>query len=432
MGSTVSKFPFNDSRIRARQSSAAGPRTGIGWKLQLFVFFAAAAVIVSRRPDALFNPQFFAEDGTFWYPAAYMSGWLSPLFHSKNGYFQTLPRLVADLAVLVPFRFAPLLMNVIGIALQVLPVNILLSSRCRNWAPVGVRAFMGIIYLALPNTMELDAAIEEGQWHLALLASIVVLACRPLTLAWRIFDITVILLCGLSGPFGILLLPVALIFWWLRRERWRLMAVAILALSATLQLSAILRTAEATRPHVGLGATPKLFIELLAGQVYLGALLGQNSLLTYNSMALLTAVAIVGTATIIYCLVKAPLEWKLFVSFCALVFAASLRNPMVSMTLPQWGVLKEAAGIRYWFFPMLAFAWALIWCALLSRPMLIRIVAAASLIVMYVGITRDWRYPPYPDFHFPEYAEKFASAPPGTVVTIPIYPKGWVMRLTKK
>src|ERR1700753_3027620 len=71
----------------------------IGWKLQVIVFAIAFAAVLSRRPDALFNPQFFGEDGSIWFPDAYSFGWLLPLFHSQNGYFQTLPRLVASLAL---------------------------------------------------------------------------------------------------------------------------------------------------------------------------------------------------------------------------------------------------------------------------------------------------------------------------------------------
>jgi len=408
------------------------PGGAIGWKLQLFVFAIAFLAVVSRRPDALTNPQFFGEDGAVWYPDAYMLGWFSPLFHSLNGYFQTLPRLVSALALLVPLRSAPLLMNLIGITLQVLPVNILLSSRCQNWAPISVRAFMALVYIALPNTRELDAAIEEGQWHLALLACMLVLGCVPRTVLWRTFDFSVILLSGLSGPFSIVMLPIAAIFWWFRRERWRLVVIGILAVTAVIQLSAILHTAAATRPQVGLGAPPGLFLKLLGGQVYLGALIGESGSPAQKGEVLLAIVAILGTAVVVYCLLKARLEIKLFVCFAFLLFVASLKNPMVSMTVPQWQVLRDAPGIRYWFFPMLGFAWALVWCVTSSRSLFVQIAAGIGFFAMIVGVAHDWEYPAFTDFHFPEYARQFAAAAPGNVVIIPIFPDGWVMRLTKK
>ncbi len=389
-------------------------------------------MVVSRRPDALFNPQFFGEDGPVWYGQAYAFGWFTALLHSQNGYFQSLPRLAASLALLVPLRFAPLVMNLIGIAFQVLPVNILLSSRCSAWAPLKIRAFMAVAYVALPNTMELNITVEEGQWHLALLACMLVLAHVLRNFKWRMFDITIFVLCGISGPFCLMLLPIAAIFWWLRRESWRLVAIAVFAATSILQLSAIIQNGAATRPKVGLGATPAIFARLLGGQVYLGALLGQHSLPAHKNIVLLAIVAVLGTAILVYCFIKSGTELKLFILFAVLVFAASLRSPMVSLTVPQWQVLRDSIGIRYFFFPMLAFAWALIWCAGVNQVKPIRIAAGLGLACMVTGILRDWEYPAYTNFHFQEHAKAFANAAPGTFMSIPIYPPGWALRITKK
>jgi hypothetical protein len=418
--------------VRAPEKAGQRPADGITWKVHVLVFAIAILAIVSRRPDAIFNAQFFGEDGTIWFRDAYALGWLSPLFSSQNGYFQTLPRLAAALALLAPFQFAPLVMNLAGLTFQVLPVNILLSPLCANWAPLSVRAWMAAAYIALPNTRELNVSVEEGQWHLALLACLLVLALPPKSISGRILSIAIILPSGVTGPFCLILLPVSLIFWWLRRNHWTLVISAALAVASMVQLSALVRTGSATRPQVGLGATPQLFARLLGSQVYLGALLGATSSPANKRVALLAAVAIIGTAVVVFCFLKANLEWKLFILFSELVFAASLRNPMVSMTVPQWQVLLQAPGIRYWFFPMLAFVWALIWCCSTSETRLVRIAGAAGLTLMVFGVLRDWKYPAYTDFNFPKYAKQFEAAAPGTVVTIPIYPDGWVVTLTKK
>ena len=75
-----------------------------------------------RRPDALLNAQFWAEDGAFWYADAYNAGpWIS-LFQPENGYFQTISRLVAGISLLFPLRDAPLFFNVAAITIQALPV----------------------------------------------------------------------------------------------------------------------------------------------------------------------------------------------------------------------------------------------------------------------------------------------------------------------
>ena len=356
-------------------------------------------------------------------------GWFNALLVSYNGYFQLLPGLAASLALLAPLRYAPLVMNLTGIAFQALPVTLLLSRRCSNWGPLSLRAFMSVFYVALPNTMELDASATNVQWHLSLAACILILAGRP-DLKWLPLDIAILVLSGLTGPFSIFLLPVAVIFWWLRRDSVRLVPIAALVATAAAQLSAIVQTGSATRSKAGLGATPALFAEIVARRVFLGALLGQNTSVNYSHLVFGLLTLLFG-AVVIYSLLKMPLELKLFLSFTMLVFAASLKNPMVSTTVPQWPVLRDGPGLRYWLFPMLGFVWGLLWCAAAKNNSVIRLAAFCGLLRMVVGIMHDWSYPAYPNLQFQEHASQFAAAAPGTVMNIPICPPGWVLSLTK-
>src|SRR5690349_12056595 len=112
------------------------------------VVFAFA--VISRRPDALLDPQFFAEDGNVWFGEAYNFGWLKALFMAHTGYFQTLPRLGAALALAVPLAHAPLVMNLIGLLVQIAPAIYLVSARPSHWAPLRIRLLMAAGYLAVP------------------------------------------------------------------------------------------------------------------------------------------------------------------------------------------------------------------------------------------------------------------------------------------
>lgn len=406
--------------------------TGLSPMLQLLVFFISAALVVSRRPDALLYPQFFADDGTVWFREAYMFGWFTSLLHPRNGYFQTVPRLACAAALLVPFRFAPVITNVFGIVLQVLPVNFLLSARCANWGSLVTRALMAFLYLALPNTAEIHVAINMAQWHLAVLACLIVLARPAASWRWRIFDVAAVLLSGLSGPFCLVLLPIAAVFWFFNRDRRRLLVIGAVAVCTIIQLHTLLASAAATRPHTVLGATLELFIQILAGQVYLAAILGQAGLQVQQPLPLLVVASLAATAVMAYCFWKARLEWKLFLAFCLLIFAASLKTSTVTRTLPQWPVMREASGIRYWFLPMLAFSWTLVWCATVNRNGVFRFAGGAALVLSCFGIIQDWKYLPYTDFHFANYARQFAATPPGILVVIPIPTDGWTMELVKK
>lgn len=47
----------------------ATAEAGLRWQQQLAVFCITCVLIVSHRPDAVWNAQFYAEDGVIWFAA---------------------------------------------------------------------------------------------------------------------------------------------------------------------------------------------------------------------------------------------------------------------------------------------------------------------------------------------------------------------------
>ena len=403
---------------------------------QGILFLLACAVIVSRRPDAIFHAQFWAEDGHVWFADAYNFGGWTALFRTQDGYFQVFPRLAASLALLAPLRLAPLILNLVAITIEALPVNLLLSFRSSVWGSLRYRALLAGIYLALPNCREMDAIITSSQWLMALCAFLLLVATTPRGVTGRVFDIAILLLCGLTGPFCAFLTLVAFFLAWKRRESWRWIEVGILAACCLIQACGLLIVDPAGRSHyAALGASPALFARLLAAQVYLATLLGSNELAAYSSPVLfifLLCAAIGGTVLVVICFSRSAVEMRLFLVLSALLFAASLITPNTgaSTGVTGWELLAEGGGSRYWFFPTLSFTWSLLLC-FHSRIRMLRIVTAPLMLLMCLGIIRDWRHPAFKDMHFADYAARFEAAPAGTVVTIPENPAGWTIRLIK-
>jgi len=65
----------------------------------------------------------------------------------------------------------------------------------------------------LPNSYEIDANITTIQWHLALVACLLLFAEPAESLGWRILDVVTLALISVDGPLGILLVPVAAVLW---------------------------------------------------------------------------------------------------------------------------------------------------------------------------------------------------------------------------
>jgi hypothetical protein len=410
-----------------REALATRDGLSLGW--QFVVFGLAIIALFCRCPRLLTHAQFYAEDGTIWFAQAYNDGWLRSLALPQAGYLNTMPRIAAGLALLAPLSWAPLIMAVAGLLIQGLPVPILLSSRLRNWASLPMRLLLAAIYIALPNTREIHVVATNTQWHLALAAALVAFAGSPLTWRGRLFDVALLLLASFTGPYCIVLAPMVLLFWWLRRQPWTAVVFALTSIAACTQIALLHST---HRLQGALGATPEAFLRMLGGHVIAGALLGSYSFASLAPLTLLVAAALGGLGIVLYCLRFANLEWKLFLIYCAGLFAASLRSPLTSGGKPAWELLIIDNSARYWFFPMLAFVWSAVWSAVYGRARLFKIAGTAVLLIMPVGILRDWNYQPYPEDHFAASVLRMDEAKAGDRVVIPVMPDGWHMDLIKR
>jgi hypothetical protein len=425
------KGPFHSVQRSVRTAlEALDQREGLSHSAQFLVFGLIVVAVFSRSPSFLTHAQFFAEDGKVWYAQAYNWGWVQSLPIPQAGYIQTLPRLGAGLALLVPLRYAPLMMAIIGALFQTLPAMILLSQRCRTWAPLSMRVLFATAYVVLPNAREVHIVLTNSQWHLALAAVLLAFALPPQGWTGRLFDCFLFLIGGLSGPFCIVLAPLVLIHWWFRRRPWSLVILAVMSVGSLTQVLVLI--VGASRAQKELGANLETFLRMIGGDIVAGAMFGSHGYALKSPMFLIVPAAFCCFAVCIYCFRSTNLELRLFILYCAAVLAASLRSPYVVGPKPLWEVLAGDTAARYWLLPMLAFVWSSIWCARYAANRFFRLGGTAILLLMIIGIVTDWRYPPFPDEHFPQYVRQVQDARPGTLVTIPIVPDGWQMELVKR
>ena len=362
----------------------------IRWYWLVLIWIVAALVMASHRPSSLLHPQFWAEDGEIWYQQAYQNGPLLPLVQTQAGYFQTFPRLAADAALHVPFHLAPLIMNLFALVVEGLPVAFLLSSRAAEWGPFRVRAAMALVYLCLPNSAEWHATVTNSQWVFSLLAIMVLLAALPRNWMARAFDLAVLTFCGLTGPFCILLLPIAWIMAWQRSNCWRIVCASLVTALAAVQAWAVVANRHAS---VDLGASIPMLFRILGLRLFFGALGGTFGRLVFPTvpLILLAAFAIVGFLFMGIALRKSSLELKLFTLYGFAVLAAALRSPSApTSAMPQWMGLLYGAGSRYFLISMIAFLLCVGRVALHAHPRWLRAAAIATLCIFPFGAVHNW------------------------------------------
>jgi hypothetical protein len=428
------------SRKRKRKKSQQAPWNVPGFiagtVFQIIVFVSAFLVLLARRPDAVLNAQFYAEDGMQWFPDAYRFG-LHSYMMPVAGYLHAFIRTVALISLLFPFSLAPLVMNLCAAVVQILPATVFLSFRFSNIS-LKIRLLACAVYICLPNSWEIHANITNVQWHLALLACLLLLAQPTTNMCWRIFDATVLVLSSFSTPLAILLVLVAAAIWWKRRLNSS--AVSFLLLIPGAVVEVLFALFSHTRQSAELGANLLRLCFILGGQIFLASLVGMQNLLWLGPHAFgviglpaLISMVTIGLFVLLYALRYGPFELKMFVLFCFGVLALGLARPLAGTAAhPQWAYLcLPGRGNRYYFFPMIGYLASLFWIASRAPIKGVRYFAIALLCLLPIGIYGDWSYPPFQDYNFRQYAQQFERAPSGTKVSIPINP-GMTMEITKR
>lgn len=408
----------------------------------LIVFLLASFVTVFRRVEVITDPQFYAEDGVFWYTEAYHSdNWFLPFLTPKQAYFQTISRIGALVALPFDIQYAPLIFNSIAIFITVLPVVFFLSSRFQALIPkISYRVFLSLMYLCLPGASEVHANLTNAHWHLALLMILVILAPVGKTLFWKIFDGMSLFIAGLSGPFVFFALPIFVISLYCTYVKEKKFPVAVLALTFLIQMYSFFFMLDtgAPRSNAPLGVSIVNFSTILGGNVFLKGMLGPQLTNEIRDWRLWengifpVITSLLGLLVLGYFFRTARLEARLFVGFLFLVFIGSLISPQAHVTEPQWEVMSGGSAGRYYYLPIIGWITALASLAILEKKTVLKIVFSLSILCFsFVAVPKDYEVKKLRNYHFREQVAEFHALPKGESFSFKI-PPGWHMTLEKK
>lgn len=410
--------------------------------LLIFVAIISVFLVYSRRPDAVLNPQFFAEDGIVWYANAYHHGIIS-LFWPQDGYFQTFYRIVALLAQLVDLKRAPTNFAHTAILIQVLPVLILFSRRFDQILPsLWLRALAALLYLGLPNAEELHANLAYAYWHLSLVCVLIFISYSPSApKLQRLFDISLVALTSISGVSVIFLAPSCLWFMWSKRSLDRLPLFIPIACGAVLQVLGVFVFDPHSRFVGEYGASFYNFASIISSQLFLAPILGIKGFQYFIDSGFYT-ISLKAFFMFIYAILlfiglrKAPAELTFMTMYGLLIAFVSLSAPNTgNANQVFWDNLTgPGAAPRYWYFATIAFQALLVFLALsrdgtrpVSRPLSIFLV-----MLCIFGAAWNWRYKAWKNLHFKKQVAAFEKSAPGSVTVFRSRPPGFEMRLEKR
>jgi hypothetical protein len=407
------------------------------WTLSALML-AAAAIVFAHRIDAFANPQFYAEDGSRWFSDAYNLGLLRALVTPASGSLQVLSRLGPVIGA--PFGVAnqPLVYNLCGLLIQLAPVFYFLSSRFESVVPMfWLRAALSLVYLLMPAD-ELNVTITTAPVHLAILATLVIVAPAPTRWYWKLFDVSTALLCGLSGPFVFILFPIAALCYLVRRKRFTLVLLAVFALTLAAQLYA---SWVSPRPTTSVGASLGNLVLILSDRIILAGIFAEpghrHVYLAGQPYGTLIAsvICVLALPVVVFAVKNAPWELRLFGLASLGIVGAALVSPLVSFSSrSEWFILASSeSGGRYFFMARVAWVVTLTWAASRLRRVWMRRIAFAAGGVAFASGCTTWAYTPFVNYDWPREAHTIQTAAPGTRLTLPINPGGpWAVEITVK
>lgn len=381
---------------------------------------AVALLLWIRKPDAFHNPQFWAEDGFIFFSQQVQLGARAHL-EPYAGYFNAVPRLLAALAGLLPYRHAPAAYNAAALIVALALVWKLYSPRLGLRWPL---LFALSVALVPHPGGEVFVCLANVQWILALLLLTVLLQRSPETRAQAAGDAGIVLLTGLTGPFILLALPLLMVKAWRSRSRFDLVLLAVGAATAAVQLWTLLHAPIDEPPPLAPapGVWGRLLGVKLAGTLFLGPV-------AYAFPPLVLCLAGICLLAGILWALRRSLEALERAGFCLFFAAAVIAATLVKFAESPGLLIPQEAGARYFFIPAVAVAWCLLLVVSSTRGAPRAAALIALLAILGSSLISGFRSPPLEDLRWEEQAARIGG--PEKELWIPINPPPWMIHISQ-
>lgn len=210
---------------------------------RMFVFaiagFALLAILF-RSPELIAEPRFWAEEASVYFAYAHVEGWWNALVFVPvaKGYLALNANLPAAAASLLPLAYAPHASTWFSLVVICTPVLLIAFGRSHLWPTPLLQACAIALYVLSPNfTSETWLNSINLMVHFGFIS--LILLCddtRHTGPAYGRVSLILLLLAGLSGVYGVFLVPAFLLKFWSERTPLLRRQLSVLIATALVQL----------------------------------------------------------------------------------------------------------------------------------------------------------------------------------------------------
>lgn len=375
-----------------------------------------AALLVLRKPSALLQAQLWAEDGSIFLAQNDQLG-ARALIEPYQGYLHTLPRLIVwATSQLADPAWWPLLYNASAGAITLAIIGRMFSTRL----DLPAKPALALALLLGAKTGEVLFNVTNLQFVAAAALLQLLLLRRPHSAIERSFDVLVLALVGLTGPFSLIFAPLFAWRWWRERHGDALAALLVVAGAAAVQGWLVLNGPRAGAELTGPFDFPK-FVALSSSRLLAWPLLGESAV-RHLSPRLIAAV---GGALLLAVLLRVALRRpqrtarvQAAIALGLLLGAAAFRA-----RFDLWEQEDFDSGERYFYLPRVLFFWLVAWeFDAASGP--VRWMARGAFCVGLAAFSVNYVLPAPPNYHWSEHCDPIRR---GVPANIPTLPEGWTL-----
>ena len=406
-------------RVRAR--SVAQKEPAAPWQLAWVSVGLAFALQAYRFAAYLKVPQFWGEDGPYFFRDAYRLG-VASLFRTCFGYLHLYARLLSLAATWLPLQVAPHGL-IAGAALAQGICYLFIWSR-RFVIPTSARVLFTLAVVLVPNGGEIPFTFTNAQWYLALALIILLLRQAPSTQREWATDSAWFVLLGFSGPFLLLFLPCVLSIRALTRQPMARFELGKWAVGGAVAVTHVClwNLSERIEVSAHLNLQPEAwvatFTNLILGFSFAHKVAQADGWMGWPVLALLLA----GTSPFVLFpsteIKDRALRASLLLCGMVCYLGGLWENREYPYKLHAYGI-----GQRSFFVLYVGIAWLLILTLTTPRVAQVRRVGAAALLTIsgFCGLLCGAEIMQRADFHWTAQVQQFQLSPNASFVN----PPGW-------
>lgn len=239
MSLTLARVEFRHSRLMQCDSQSRNSEfLKYSFRTHLGLIALLVLVLFLKNAPLFLAGQFVGEDSFYFYETAYNQPWYLAVTTPYAGYLHVLPMLLAELLWNLPFSILPWSNHIVALFLCVGALSWFYTPFCRSLIESdNVRAGV-VCFLALMPFQPNLGMLLGLHWYVAFTVGLILLGELPRrhfgTISISVFAV----LSAWSSPSTIVLIPIAVIRWWLlRSDRRRILPMSFLIASLSYLLA---------------------------------------------------------------------------------------------------------------------------------------------------------------------------------------------------